>query len=58
MVDIQNMQEESYSIVIVRGPYSSRDDNSYEQLHAFVEVMNEALPHLIIMVKSGSLLEM
>lgn len=56
MVDIQNMQEESYSIVVVRGPYSSRDDNSYEQLHAFIEVMNEALPHLIIMVQSDSFL--
>lgn len=52
VVDVQHLQkEEAISIVIVRGPYSSRDDGRYEQLEEFIQRMNEMLPGLIIMVR-------
>ena len=37
-------------MLIARGPYTSRDDSLYEQLQAFIDVVNEKQPHLVIMV--------
>ena len=42
-------------MLIARGPYTSRDDSSYEQLQAFIDVVNEKQPHLVIMVWMNSL---
>lgn len=41
---------------MVRGPYSSRDDDQYEQLKEFVKMMIANTPDLIIMVRMNTLI--